>query len=235
VGAASTLNRLPGVPLLQVENLSQVADAQRAYFAAVSFQVRAGEQLAIVGPRGAGKTQLALAISLIERPAGGRVLFEGRDVTRAWGGHLRRLRRGIQYVGGDARRSLSPRLKIEQVLAEPLQVHRLGSAAERRARVAAAAEAWQLNPLLLGSRAHALSSALCQRVALARASLLQPRLLVCDELAERLEPSGVRPLLALVAQLCRAAGMAWVWATTDAALANEFADRVLRLEDGRLA
>ena len=240
MGSASALNRLPGVPLLQVENLSQVARAQapagpRAHFEAVSFQLAPGERLAVVGPRGAGKTHLARAISLIDRPAGGRVLFEGRDVTRAGGGRLRALRRGIQYVGGDARRSLSPRLRIEQVLAEPLQVHHLGSPAERRARVAAAAEAWQLNPLLLGSRAYALSGALCQRVALARASLLQPRLLVCDEIAERLEPSGVRPLLALVAQLCRVAGMAWVWTTTDAALAGAYADRVLTLEGGRLA
>jgi ABC-type glutathione transport system ATPase component len=230
---------MSSAPLLQIENLSQTARARepsgaRTFFAGVSFAVAAGEHVAILGLRGAGKTQLARALALIERPAGGRVLFEGRDVTRAWGGGLRRLRRSIQFVGGDARRSLSPRLVIEQILAEPLQVHHLGSAAERRASVAAAAEAWQLNPLLLRARAYGLSSALCQRVALARAGLLQPRLLVCDEMVERLEPSAVRPLLRLVAKLCRAAGMAWVWTTADAALAGEFADRVLVLADGQL-
>jgi peptide/nickel transport system ATP-binding protein len=207
----------------------------RTCFAAVSFEVAPGEQVAVVGPRGAGKTELARAICLIDRPAGGRITFEGQDVTRAWGGHLRALRRGLQYVGGDARRSLSPRLSIEQVLAEPLQVHHLGSPAERRARVEAAADAWGLNRLFLGLRASALSSALCQRVALARSSLLQPRLLVVDEMVERLEPSAVRPLLALVAQLCRSAGMAWLWTTTDAAHAREVADRVLTLDGGRLA
>jgi peptide/nickel transport system ATP-binding protein len=227
------------VPLLQIENLAQVARAHaptgpRTYFAAVSFAVAPGEHVAVVGTRGAGKTQLARALALIDRPAGGRVIFEGRDVTRAWGGRLRALRRGLQYVGGDARRSLSPRLSIEQVLAEPLQVHHLGSPAERRARLAAAAEAWQLNELLLGARANALSSALCQRVALARACLLQPRLLVCDEMAERLEPASLRPLLALIAQQCRAAGMAWVWTTTDAALATAFADRVMLLAGATL-
>jgi peptide/nickel transport system ATP-binding protein len=227
------------VPLLQVENLSQVVRAPgpagpRTCFAAVSFEVVAGEQVAVVGPRGAGKTELARAICLIDRPTGGRVTFDGQDVTRAWGGRLRALRRGLQYVGGDARRSLSPRLAIEQVLAEPLQVHHLGSPAERRARVEAAADAWGLNRLFLGLRANALSSALCQRVALARSSLLQPRLLVVDEMVERLEPSAVRPLLALVAQLCRSAGMAWLWTTTDAALAREVADRILTLDGGRL-
>lgn len=191
--------------------------------------VAPGENLALVGPPGAGKTRLARAITLIDRPAQGRVWFEGTDVTRARGGRLRQLRRGLQYVGGEARRGLSPRLSIEQVLAEPLEVHHLGSPAERRARVAAAAQAWQLHPLLLGLRASALSSALCQRVALARASLLQPRLLVCDELPERLEPAAVRPLLVLAATLCRAAGMAWVWTTRDVALARELADRVIEL------
>lgn len=231
---------MPSVSLLLVENLSQVARAHglsgpRTYFAAVSFAVEAGEHVAVVGARGAGKTRLARAISLIDRPAGGRVYFEGHDVTRAWGGRLRALRRGIQYVGGDARRSLSPRLAIEQVLAEPVQVHHLGSPAERRARVAAASAAWQLNGLLLGLRANALSNALCQRVALARAWLLQPRLLVCDEMVERLEPASVQPLLELVAHLCRAAGVAWVWTTADPTLARAFADRVLILEAGRVA
>ena len=180
--------------LLQVENLSQVArepgqSRPRPVFAAVSFALAPGEQVAILGPRGAGKTALARAMALIDRPAGGRVLFDGQDVTRAWGGRLRALRRSLQYVGGDARRSLSPRLTIEQVLAEPFQVHRLGSLAERRAQIEAAAEAWGLNPLLLSLRANALSASLCQRVALARSCLLQPRLLVVDGLAERLEPA----------------------------------------------
>jgi peptide/nickel transport system ATP-binding protein len=236
---SATPARVSGVPLLQVENLSQVVRdpagaAARTVFASASFTLTAGEQVSIVGPRGAGKTQLTRALTLIEKPAGGRVLFEGQDITRAWGGRLRALRRSVQYVGGDARRSLSPRLDIAQVLAEPLQVHGLGSPAERRAQVAAAAQAWELNPLLLTQRASALSNALCQRVVLARSSLLQPRLLVVDELAERLEPAAVRPLLALVSRLCRAAGRAWLWTTTDAALANDYSDRVLELKDGKL-
>ena len=227
------------MPLLQVESLSQVERAAgsagpRNYFAAVSFTLAPGEQVAIVGPRGAGKTRLARAVALIDRPTSGRVILEGADVTRAWGGRLRALRRALQFVGGDARRSLSPRLSLAQVLDEPLQVHHLGRPAERQAQVAAAAEAWQLNPLVLELRANALSAAVCQRVALARAGLLQPRLLVCDELTERLEPAALRPLLALVARWCRAAGRAWLWTTTSAALADEFADRVLVLDGGQL-
>ena len=233
--------RVSGVPLLQVESLSQVvrdpaspAGSARTVVAGAFFTLAAGEQVALLGPRGAGKTRLARALTLIEKPSGGRVLFEGQDITRAWGGRLRALRRGLQFVGGDARRSLSPRLDIAQILAEPLLVHHLGSADEQPALVAAAAEAWGLNALLLTQRANALSNALCQRVVLARSSLLQPRLLVVDELAERLEPAAVRPLLALISRLCRAAGRAWLWTTTDAELAGEYADRVLEMEAGRL-
>ena len=229
----------PGAPLFQVENLYQVvrdpgASAPRTVFAQASFALAAGEHVAILGPRGAGKTQLTRALALIEKPASGRVVLDGQDVTRAWGGRLRGLRRSLQYIGGDARRSLSPRLDIAHILAEPLQVHRLGSSVEQAALVEAAAEAWELNRLLLGQQPHALSNALCQRVVLARANLLQPRLLVVDELTERLEPAAVRPLLALIARLCRAAGRAWLWTTTDAALADAFSDRVLALQDGKL-
>ena len=231
--------RVSGVPLLQVENLSQIVrdpahPGARTVSAGASFTLAVGEQVAILGPRGAGKTSLMRALTLIEKPSGGRVLFEGQDITRAWGGRLRALRRGLQFVGGDARRSLSPRLDLAQILAEPLLVHHLGSAAEQLTLVAAAAEAWGLNPLLLTQHASALSNALCQRVVLARSSLLQPRLLVVDELAERLEPAAVPPLLGLVSRLCRAAGRAWLWTTTDAELARAFADRVLEMDGGQV-
>ena len=223
-------------PLLQLENLRQAVGgrASGTLFDSVSFTIAVGEHVAIVGQRGVGKTQLARAVALIQRPDGGRVLLDGQDVTRAWGGRLRSLRRTIQYVGGDARRSLSPNLALARILAEPLEVHRLGSAAERQALVAAAANGWQLNSFLLSQRANALSTALCRRVSLARALLLQPRLLVCDGIADRLEPAAVRPLLQQVAQTCRAANTAWLWTTTQRDLAHAFADRVLLLENGRL-
>jgi ABC-type glutathione transport system ATPase component len=223
-------------PLLQLENLRQALAGRGSVtlFDSVSFTIAAGEHVAVVGQRGAGLAQLARAVALIQRPDGGRVILDGQDITRAWGSRLRTLRRTIQYVGGDARRSLSPSQALARIMAEPLEVHRLGSAAERQALVAAAASAWQLNAFLLSQRAAALSTALCQRVSLARALLLQPRLLVCDEMADRLEPAAVRPLLQQVVQTCRAANTAWLWTTTQNDLAHEFADRVLLLENGRL-
>jgi ABC-type glutathione transport system ATPase component len=192
----------------------------------VSFELAAGERLALVAPSGTAAAALARGLAWLERPAAGSVRFEGQDLARLGGGHLRALRRRLQYVSGNARPALAPQLSMAGVLAEPLQLHRLGKPAEQRARVAAAAGAWALNPWLLEENRSALSPALCVRVALARACLLAPSLLVADRLTEFVEPAAARPLLEQLAAYCEAHGMACVLVTTDGTLGTVFAGRV---------
>lgn len=222
--------------LLHIDQLTQVIRTpgrgkKQVAFPAVSFTQAAGERLAIVvDPADPGATTLGRAVALIDKPTGGRVHLGGQDMTRAWGSKLRNLRRSLQYVGSEGRRALPPFASIEAILNEPLQVHHLGRPADRRALVSAAAAAWQVNGWLLGGRVAGLSSAMCQRVALARACLLQPRLLVCDRLTDRLEPAAAAPLLALLAEYCANTGMACLLITADAALAAGFATRRLRLD-----
>ncbi len=203
-------------------------------FDSVSLSVSAGESVAVLGAPGSGKTLLARAVALIDRPQRGRVVLDGTDITRAWGRRLRSLRRELQFIGGDPRRTLSPRLTAQSILAEPLQVHWLGSAAERRERIAATLAAWDLNPYLLSLRPDAFSTTLCLRIALARAHILQPRLVVADGLTERLEPAATRSLLARVAATHRASNTAWLWTTADLDLAAEFADRTYVIENRKL-
>ncbi len=227
---------MPEAPLLRADQLRPAVKnfdgaLPRAPF---SVTITVGEQVALLGARGAGKTAVARALALIQTPAGGRVLFAGREITRLGGGQLRALRRELQFVGGHPLRILPPRVTVRAALLEPLQIHWRGSAAEQRARVEALAAHMELNPLLLDRRATALSSALRQRVAVARALGLHPRLLICDELADHLDPAAVRPLLARLAHICRAEAITWLWTTTDPALAAEFSDRVVRLESGQL-
>jgi ABC-type glutathione transport system ATPase component len=228
-----------GTPLFRLDNLTlRVAvrgeRAPRTVFESASLTVAAGESVAVLGAPGTGKTLLARAAALIDRPARGRVLLGEQDITRAWGGRMRALRRDLQYVGGDPRRSLSPRLNAQSILAEPLQVHGLGTAAERRDRIAETFTVWDLNPYLLFLRPDSFSTTVCLRIALARAHILQPRLVVCDGLTERLEPGANRALLAGIAGAYRAAGTAWLWTTSDLDLAAEFADKTYVIENGAL-
>ena len=226
-------------PLLQVDNLQVKVPVRgqktpRTVFESAGLTVAPGESVAVLGPAGSGKTLLARAAALIDRPKQGRVLLNGHDITRAWGGRLRALRRELQFVGGDPRRTLSPRLDVQSILAEPLQVHWLGTPAERRARIAATFAAWDLNPYLLHLRPDEFSTTLCLRIALARAHILQPRLVVCDGLTERLEPAATRALLADIAARYRASGTAWLWTTSDVDLAAAFADRTYVIENRAL-
>jgi ABC-type glutathione transport system ATPase component len=227
---------VPVTPLLQVDNLQlkipvRGQRAPRTVFESAALTVGVGESVAVLGAAGTGKTLLARAVALIDKPQRGRLVLGGQDITRVWGGRLRALRRELQFVGGDPRRTLSPRLTVQSILAEPLQVHWLGSPAEQRQRIAATFAEWDLNPYLLYLRPDAFSTTVCLRIALARAHILQPRLVVADGLTERLEPAATRALLASVRATYRATNTAWLWTTTDVDLAAAFADRTYVIEN----
>ncbi len=229
--------------LLQVEGLggrpAHVAGqppAQRHAFEAVSFSVEASERVAIVDRRGADQRTLLRTVAWLQRPSAGRIYFEGQDLARLGGAALRRLRQRLQYVGGDPRYLLPLEATVAEALLEPLHIHSLGAPAEQRARIESAASLMGVNALLLDRKAGSLSPALRLRVALARAFTLHPRLLLCDDPADRLEPAAARPLLESVAHACRSqpAPTAWVWTTAKPELALAFSDRVLHFEDNRL-
>jgi peptide/nickel transport system ATP-binding protein len=230
--------------LLRVERLSGWRPAREpgqrrpreVIFEGVSFSVAAGERVAIVGQPGAGKTALLRTVAWLQRAKAGQVFFEGREMSRLGGAEVRRLRQRLQYVGGDPRYLLPLTETVLQALLEPLQIHGLGTPSEQHTRCEAAAVVMGVSRLLLERKVSTLSPALRQRVALARALTLQPRLLLCDELIERLEGAAAKPLLELVMHACRTLpeAAAWVWTTSDETLARAFSDRVLHLKAGRL-
>lgn len=231
-------------PLLRVEALcgSRIIRQPRRspskvrIFDDVSFSVEAGERVAIVDRPGDGKTSLLRMVALLQRADAGHIYFEGQDLARLGSGALRRLRQRLQYVGGDPRYLLPLEATVADALLEPLEIHNLGAPAERRARIEAAADLMGVNRLLLDRKASSISPGLRQRVALARAFTLHPRLLLCDELIDRLEGAAARPLLEMVAHTCHTLHdpAAWVWTTSNRELAQAFSDRVWHMENGRL-
>lgn len=202
----------------------------------VSLQVREGEVVGLVGATGAGKSTLGLLLARLLTPDAGRVCFDGHDLLSADGAELMRLRRQVQMLFQDPFESLSPRLRIGQVVQEPLDVQGIGTESERRAAVRQALLDCRLpgNETMLGRHTHELSGGQLQRVALARALILEPRLLIADEAVSMLDPSEQAKMIQLLKHLQVERGMAMLFVSHDLSVVLRVADRVLVLDGGRV-
>jgi ABC-type microcin C transport system duplicated ATPase subunit YejF len=195
----------------------------------VALALHPGRTLAVTGPSGCGKTSLALALLHLVK-AEGEVLLDGQPLPqgRAW-------RRRVQIVFQNPATSLSPRLSVQEILAEPLRLHMPAlDAAGRAARVAGALAEVGLDPALASRRPAALSGGQRQRVAIARALIAAPDVLILDEPTSALDRSVEAEVLALLARLQAARGFACLLITHDPRVVVALADEELRLEAGRV-
>ena len=202
----------------------------------VSFAVRRGELLALVGESGCGKTTTAQTVLRLVDATAGRVSFAGRDVTALSTRELRPLRRRMQIIYQDPYESLDPRLTVRAAVEEPLLIHRLGgSRAERRERVREALARVELTPpdLFLERYPHELSGGQRQRVAIAAGLVLEPELLVADEPVSMLDVSVRAGVLKLLDDL-RDGGLGILMITHDLSTAARFADRIAVMYLGRI-
>ena len=199
----------------------------------VSLDLDAGETLAVVGESGSGKSTLARAIARLT-PAVGGIAFDGRDMLALSSGDLRRARRGIQMVFQDPFSSLNRAWRVGDIVEEPLRVHGIGSASERRDRVAALLERVGLDPSFMRRRPNALSGGQRQRIAIARAIALQPRLVICDEATSALDVSVQAQILNLLADLRNEFGLSYLFITHDLGIVRRFADRVAVMHAGTI-
>jgi len=203
----------------------------------VSFELRRGEVLALVGESGCGKSTLALTLMGLEKPTAGTLIFEGQDVTHLEGLKLKQMRRHIQMVFQDPYESLSPLMTIGQIVAEPLVVHGLARGkGERAERVRRALEDAGLKPAeaFLNRFPHELSGGQRQRVVIAGALVLEPSLLLADEPVSMLDVSIRAEILNLLAELRAARGISILFITHDLATAAYFTDRVAVMYLGRI-
>ncbi len=198
---------------------------------AATLSVRAGETVGIVGESGSGKTTLALAIMRLIRSEG-RIVFLGRDIQGLTQGQMRPLRRHMQIVFQDPYGSLSPRMTVEQIIAEGLGVHGVEPGQDRHAMVAAIMREVGLDPATMGRYPHEFSGGQRQRIAIARALILKPRLMVLDEPTSALDMTVQVQIVELLRDLQRKYGLAYLFISHDLKVVRAMAHKVMVMQNG---
>jgi peptide/nickel transport system ATP-binding protein/oligopeptide transport system ATP-binding protein len=200
----------------------------------VGFTVREGETFGIIGESGSGKTTLGRALVCLVRPTKGRIRHFGDDPFALGAGALRRHRRGFQIIFQDPNAALDPRMTIFQSVREPLDVARLGTRTERRHKALAALDRMALGLEMAARYPHEISGGQKQRANIARALVLEPRLIVCDEVVAALDVSIQAEMLNLFADLQRDLALTYVFISHDLRVVAHIADRVAVMYFGKL-
>jgi oligopeptide/dipeptide ABC transporter ATP-binding protein len=200
----------------------------------VSFSVKRGETLGVVGESGCGKSTMARCIMRLLEPTGGRIIFDGQDITRLGGGGLLRVRREMMMVFQDPQASLNGRKRVGQIVGEALEVHRVGTPAERKTRVQELLEVVGLNPEHYNRFPHEFSGGQRQRIGVARALAIRPKLIVCDEPVSALDVSVQAQILNLLKRLQGEFNLTYVFIAHDLDVVRHISDRVAVMYLGKI-
>jgi oligopeptide transport system ATP-binding protein len=222
--------------LLRVDNLVKHFPIMRGIFQkqvgavravdGVSFEVKRGETLGLVGESGCGKSTTGRAILQLYRPTSGSVNFDGVDLVKLKGEDLRKMRRKMQMIFQDPYASLNPRMSVGEIIREPLIVHNVATEADAEERVKQLLELVRLNPAFASRYPHEFSGGQRQRVGIARALALQPSFIVCDEPISALDVSIQAQVVNLLQELQDQFNLTYLFIAHDLSMVRHISDRV---------
>jgi oligopeptide transport system ATP-binding protein len=200
----------------------------------VTFVIPEGKTLGLVGESGSGKSTTGYCILQLLRPTGGSIRFMGNELTTTGREQLRKIRQNMQIVFQDPYSSLDPRMTVGGIVAEPLEVHGIGTRKSRRETVRRLLEVVGFNPNYTNRYPHEFSGGQRQRIGIARALALNPKLIVCDEPVSALDVSIQAQILNLLKDLQRDFGLTYLFISHDLAVVRTMADEIAVMNQGKL-